>query len=173
MKLRYYFTLIVIITILFSLGSVVACENSTANASATLNEFTIESNSVDENLEKLNNFKPTIIVAPPSMLKIIAKNLSKIKPIFNSVLEDFIIQIQNLQENEVNQLKNQFLLKYYNFENLNLETSKLITEGMLFQNDFTNYLKTFDFIQNAKPKDFMMCKDFFENMSVLEVRSAK
>ncbi|WP_292608743.1 hypothetical protein [Methanobrevibacter sp. UBA188] len=49
MKLRYYFALIVIITILFSLGSVVACENSTVNASATLNEFTIESNSVDEN----------------------------------------------------------------------------------------------------------------------------
>lgn len=36
-------------------------------------------NSVAENLEKLDNFKPTVIVAPPSMLKIIAKNLFKIK----------------------------------------------------------------------------------------------
>ena len=106
-------------------------------------------------------------------LKVETKNLSKINPIFNSVLKDFIVQIANLQENDVNQLKNQFFLKYYNFENLNLETSKLIIEGLLHQNDFANYLKTFDFIQNTKPMDFMICKDFFENMSVLEVRSAK
>ena len=142
---------------------------------ALLTEFEKNLNEKWENGVKisLHKFYSQVDVVKVQFLKVETKNLSKIKPIFNSVLEDFIIQIQNLQENEVNQLKNQFLLKYYNFENLNLETSKLITEGMLFQNDFTNYLKTFDFIQNAKPKDFMMCKDFFENMSVLEVRSAK
>ena len=31
-------------------------------------------------------------------LKVETKNLSKIKPIFNSVLKDFIVQIANLQE---------------------------------------------------------------------------
>ncbi len=35
-------------------------------------------NSIDENLKKLDNFKPTIIAAPPSMLKIIAKNISNL-----------------------------------------------------------------------------------------------
>lgn len=34
--------------------------------------------SIEENLKKLNDFKPTIIVAPPSMLKIIAKHLHEI-----------------------------------------------------------------------------------------------
>lgn len=36
-------------------------------------------NNVKENLKKLNNFKPTIIVAPPSMLKIIAKHMSNLE----------------------------------------------------------------------------------------------
>ena len=32
----------------------------------------------EENLRKLDSFKPTILVAPPSMLKVIARNLDKI-----------------------------------------------------------------------------------------------
>ncbi len=36
-------------------------------------------NSIEENLKKLDDFKPTIIAAPPSMLKIIAKNLFNLK----------------------------------------------------------------------------------------------
>ena len=142
---------------------------------ALLTQFERKLNEKWENGVKisLHKFYSQVDVVKVQFLKVETKNLSKIKPIFNSVLKDFIVQIANLQENDVNQLKNQFFLKYYNFEDLNLETSKLITEGLLHQNDFANYLKTFDFIQNAKSKDFMMCRDFFENMSVLEVRSAK
>ena len=35
-------------------------------------------NELDINLKKLNEFKPTIIIAPPSMLKLIAKNYDKL-----------------------------------------------------------------------------------------------
>ena len=76
MKLRYYFALIVIITILFSLGSVVACENSTVNASATLNEFTIESNSVDENLNEISENHESSTNDPSSSNDLIKNNLT-------------------------------------------------------------------------------------------------
>ena len=61
-------------------------------------------------------------------------------------------------------------MKYYNFENINLGTSKKIIQGLNQQNDFTNYLKTFDFMENAEISDFVECVNYFENMSVLEVR---
>ncbi len=54
MKLRYCFALIVIAAILFSLGSVAASENATINASATQDDFTIDSNSVNENLNEIS-----------------------------------------------------------------------------------------------------------------------
>lgn len=54
MKLRYCFALIVIAAILFSLGSVAASENATINASATQDDFTIDSNSVNDNLNEIS-----------------------------------------------------------------------------------------------------------------------
>ena len=61
-------------------------------------------------------------------------------------------------------------MKYYNFENVNLETSRIIVQGLIQQKDFTNYLKVYDFMENAEISDFVECGTYFENMSVLEVR---
>ena len=98
------------------------------------------------------------------------KNLSKINGIFYSSLEEFINFTKSLTDENLEQIKNQFVMKYYNFENINLGTSKKIIQGLNQQNDFTNYLKTFDFMENAEISDFVECGTYFENMSVLEVR---
>ena len=98
------------------------------------------------------------------------KNLSKINGIFYSSLEEFINFTKSLTDENLEQIKNQFVMKYYNFENINLGTSKKIIQGLNQQNDFTNYLKTFDFMENAEISDFVECVKYFENMSVLEVR---
>ena len=98
------------------------------------------------------------------------KNLSKINGIFYSSLEEFINFTKSLTDENLEQIKNQFVMKYYNFENINLGTSKKIIQGLNQQNDFTNYLKTFDYMENAEISDFVECVNYFENMSVLEVR---
>jgi len=98
------------------------------------------------------------------------KNLSKINGIFYSSLEEFINFTKSLTDENLEQIKNQFVMKYYNFENINLGTSKKIIQGLTQQNDFTNYLKTFDYMENAEISDFVECVNYFENMSVLEVR---
>ena len=76
---------------------------------ALLTQFERKLNEKWENGVKisLHKFYSQVDVVKVQFLKVETKNLSKIKPIFNSVLKDFIVQIENLQENDVNQLKNQ------------------------------------------------------------------
>ena len=98
------------------------------------------------------------------------KNLSKVKEIFSLSLEEFLSFIKSINTENLEQIKNQFFMKYYNFENVNLETSRIIVQGLIQQKDFTNYLKVYDFMENAEISDFVECGTYFENMSVLEVR---
>ena len=98
------------------------------------------------------------------------KNLSKVKEIFSFSLEEFLSFIKSINTENLEQIKNQFFMKYYNFENVNLETSRIIVQGLIQQKDFTNYLKVYDFMENAEISDFVECGTYFENMSVLEVR---
>ena len=98
------------------------------------------------------------------------KNLSKVKEIFSFSLEEFLSFIKSINTENLEQIKNQFFMKYYNFENVNLETSRIIVQGLIQQKDFTNYLKVYHFMENAEISDFVECGTYFENMSVLEVR---
>ena len=51
-----------------------------------------------------------------------------------------------------------------------MQGGNVIVQGLIQQKDFTNYLKVYDFMENAEISDFVECGTYFENMSVLEVR---
>ena len=73
-------------------------------------------------------------------------------------------------ESNLEKIINQFIMKYYKFENTNLETATLIAKGYLQFNDFLKYLKDYDFVQNAKFEVFSKAIKYFDNLSVLEIR---
>ena len=120
----------------------------------------------------IHDFKADFDVVRVQFQNVETQYQKSIKNIFEKSLETFILDVkENSNENLENYI-NQYLMKYYNFENTNFETAKLIEKGYVEFNDYLKYLKNYNKIIQARAEDFVMAVDSFENLSVLEVRPA-
>ena len=120
----------------------------------------------------IHDFKANFDVVRVQFQNVETQYQKSIKNIFEKSLETFILDVkENSNENLENYI-NQYLMKYYNFENTNFETAKLIEKGYVQFNDYLKYLKNFNKIIQARAEDFVMAVESFENLSVLEVRPA-
>lgn len=120
----------------------------------------------------IHDFKANFDVVRVQFQNVETQYQKSIKNIFEKSLETFILDVkENSNENLENYI-NQYLMKYYNFENTNFETAKLIEKGYVEFNDYLKYLKNYNKIIQARAEDFVMAVEFFENLSVLEVRPA-
>ena len=120
----------------------------------------------------IHDFKANFDVVRVQFQNVETQYQKSIKNIFEKSLETFILDVkENSNENLENYI-NQYLMKYYNFENTNFETAKLIEKGYVEFNDYLKYLKNYNKIIQARAEDFVMAVNSFENLSVLEVRPA-
>ena len=120
----------------------------------------------------IHDFKADFDVVRVQFQNVETQYQKSIKNIFEKSLETFILDVkENSNENLENYI-NQYLMKYYNFENTNFETAKLIEKGYVEFNDYLKYLKNYNKIIQARAEDFVMAVESFENLSVLEVRPA-
>lgn len=120
----------------------------------------------------IHDFKANFDVVRVQFQNVETQYQKSIKNIFEKSLETFILDVkENSNENLENYI-NQYLMKYYNFENTNFETAKLIEKGYVEFNDYLKYLKNYNKITHARAEDFVMAVNSFENLSVLEVRPA-
>lgn len=120
----------------------------------------------------IHDFKANFDVVRVQFQNVETQYQKSIKNIFEKSLETFILDVkENSNENLENYI-NQYLMKYYNFENTNFETAKLIEKGYVEFNDYLKYLKNYNKIIQARAEDFVMAVESFENLSVLEVRPA-
>lgn len=120
----------------------------------------------------IHDFKANFDVVRVQFQNVETQYQKSIKNIFEKSLETFILDVkENSNENLENYI-NQYLMKYYNFENTNFETAKLIEKGYVEFNDYLKYLKNYNKIIQARAEDFVMVVESFENLSVLEVRPA-
>ena len=121
----------------------------------------------------VHNFYSEKSVVRVQFKEVLTNDLKKISPIFNSELTKFVGEVKNLQESDLENIKNQFFIKFYNFENVNIDTANLISDNMLIFNDYQKYLKDYDFVDKAKVTDFAECGIYFDDLSILEVRAEK
>lgn len=146
--------------------------NEYLNFLSLLTEFEkILNQNWDKNVKiSIHDFNTDTDIVKVQFLNVESKYQSTIKNLFLESLEEFINHIEiNIDEN-IENYKNQFVMEYYNFDNTPLETAKLIEKGFVEYKDYLNYLKNYDFIINSTKEDFIKALDYFEDMSVLEVR---
>ena len=121
----------------------------------------------------VHNFYSEKSVVRVQFKEVLTNDLKKISPIFNSELIKFVGEVKNLQESDLENIKNQFFIKFYNFDNVNIDTANLISDNMLIFNDYAKYLKDYDFVDKARVTDFAECGIYFDDLSILEVRAEK
>ena len=92
----------------------------------------------------IHDFKANFDVVRVQFQNVETQYQKSIKNIFEKSLETFILDVkENSNENLENYI-NQYLMKYYNFENTNFETAKLIEKGYVEFNDYLKYLKNYN-----------------------------
>lgn len=120
----------------------------------------------------IHDFKANFDVVRVQFQNVETQYQKTIKNIFEKSLEEFILDVKEKAQENLGNYINQYLMKYYNFENTNFETAKLIEKGYVEFNDYLKYLKNYNKIIQAKPENFVKAVENFENLSVLEVRPA-
>ena len=120
----------------------------------------------------IHDFKANFDVVRVQFQNVETQYQKSIKNIFEKSLETFILDVKENSNKNLENYINQYLMKYYNFENTNFETAKLIEKGYVEFNDYLKYLKNYNKIIQARAEDFVMAVESFENLSVLEVRPA-
>ena len=120
----------------------------------------------------IHDFKANFDVVRVQFQNVETQYQKTIKNIFEKSLEEFILDVKEKAQENLGNYINQYLMKYYNFENTNFETAKLIEKGYVEFNDYLKYLKNYNKIIQAKPENFVKAVENFENISVLEVRPA-
>ena len=119
---------------------------------------------------EIYDFNSSVDIVKVQFTNVETKNKSKIRNIFENSLNQFLLSFSENGESNLEKIINQFIMKYYKFENTNLETATLIAKGYLQFNDFLKYLKDYDFVQNANFEVFSKAIKYFDNLSVLEIR---
>ena len=120
----------------------------------------------------IHDFKANFDVVRVQFQNVETQYQKTIKNILEKSLEEFILDVKEKAQENLGNYINQYLMKYYNFENTNFETAKLIEKGYVEFNDYLKYLKNYNKIIQAKPENFVKAVENFENLSVLEVRPA-
>lgn len=118
----------------------------------------------------VHNFASEKDIVKVQFKNVETKELSQIKEKFEKSLEQFISSVKNDCEKKLETYKNQYIVKYYQFENINQDTVKLIEKGMNQNKNYSQYLLNYEYIMNCKAEDFLNAINFFNDISVLEVR---